>query len=417
MKHLLLLFLLGLLYLTPAYTQGNYKAGYVVNLSGDTLTGFIDYRDWNKNPQQIFFKKDLNARTPDSYSVKNASAFAVNGYELYRKYTVSVSQNLDEQIDLAERVDSTYTIDTVFLRLLIKGKYVSLYQYEDALKQRFYIADKNQVPYELIYRRYFDPTLHILGDRIYLGQLKRLASIYQPQNMALQTEITTIPYYSNELKKIATEINGNLIDNEFNKLDIGTRPLFFIGVSLTSTTEQVKGNNEFATAGASTSIFPQINLGLDLIFNKNVGTSLVRAELGLSGNKTSLSTSVSPYSTTGTDYLKFNQYTASLSVQYLYNFINTVTTKFYLGAGATINYSAYTNEQTYGMASGSKYTIPSVALEPPGFFTPKASVGLMANKKIDVHLAWIPPSPIDSNPQYYIRFTSYQFGVNYRFDK
>ncbi|MDB5026006.1 MAG: hypothetical protein JWP78_3761 [Mucilaginibacter sp.] len=37
--------------LLPAlsYAQSNYKPGYVITLKGDTLPGFIDYREWNSN--------------------------------------------------------------------------------------------------------------------------------------------------------------------------------------------------------------------------------------------------------------------------------------------------------------------------------------------------------------------------------
>ena len=33
--------------------------GYVIKIGGDTLKGLIDYRDWDENPDIIFFKEKL----------------------------------------------------------------------------------------------------------------------------------------------------------------------------------------------------------------------------------------------------------------------------------------------------------------------------------------------------------------------
>ena len=36
--------------------QSNYTAGYVVTVKGDTLHGYIDFREWYINPSFIDFK-------------------------------------------------------------------------------------------------------------------------------------------------------------------------------------------------------------------------------------------------------------------------------------------------------------------------------------------------------------------------
>ena len=46
------LFLLPLL----SIAQANYKSGYVVTLKGDTLRGYINYKEWGRNPKDIDFK-------------------------------------------------------------------------------------------------------------------------------------------------------------------------------------------------------------------------------------------------------------------------------------------------------------------------------------------------------------------------
>ncbi|MGZ3814058.1 MAG: hypothetical protein ACXVJN_20060, partial [Mucilaginibacter sp.] len=68
-----LFFLLPLI----SVAQSNYKPGYVVTLKGDTIHGFINYREWNKNPRQIAFKNDINGRKGEEFTIKNAKAFAI----------------------------------------------------------------------------------------------------------------------------------------------------------------------------------------------------------------------------------------------------------------------------------------------------------------------------------------------------
>ncbi|NJK97917.1 MAG: hypothetical protein HC905_26095 [Bacteroidales bacterium] len=49
---------IGLILFNLAYSQENYIPGYVIE-NGDTLKGFIDYRNWEKNPNQIAFKTSM----------------------------------------------------------------------------------------------------------------------------------------------------------------------------------------------------------------------------------------------------------------------------------------------------------------------------------------------------------------------
>ncbi len=49
-----------------ANAQKNLRKGLVVLKSGDTLQGWIDYRNWHTTPRVINFKKDSLSETPQS---------------------------------------------------------------------------------------------------------------------------------------------------------------------------------------------------------------------------------------------------------------------------------------------------------------------------------------------------------------
>src|SRR5258708_35898015 len=136
MKHI---YIFTFLLLIPFFSiaQSKYKPGYVVTLKGDTLHGFIDYHEWDKNPKDIRFKKELNTENAESFSVENSMAFALIGFEYYEKYKVSVSLDRIEVERLSNGVDTSTMMSNVFLKRIIKGNNINLYEYKDDIKNRF----------------------------------------------------------------------------------------------------------------------------------------------------------------------------------------------------------------------------------------------------------------------------------------
>ncbi|MGZ3767162.1 MAG: hypothetical protein ACXVA2_21040, partial [Mucilaginibacter sp.] len=112
-----LFFLLPLI----SVAQSNYKPGYVVTLKGDTIHGFIDYREWDKNPVQVVFKTKLNESKNESFTVQNAKAFAITRLEYYERQVVSVSQDPIDITTIGTKIDTSSKNDTVFLKVINKG--------------------------------------------------------------------------------------------------------------------------------------------------------------------------------------------------------------------------------------------------------------------------------------------------------
>jgi len=51
---LLLIFFVGA---TTSYGKETLYPGYIITLKNDTVNGYIDYKNWDKNPDKILFKK------------------------------------------------------------------------------------------------------------------------------------------------------------------------------------------------------------------------------------------------------------------------------------------------------------------------------------------------------------------------
>src|SRR6185312_9528515 len=155
MQYLYKLLAFILLIPTASFAQGNFKPGYQVTLHGDTIRGFIDYKEWVRNPDKFTFKKDLNAQ-PAVYSTQNSTAFGVTGMEYYRRFVVPVSRDNVQVSNLTIGPDTTSVIDTVFLKIVMSGKNVTLFTYKDDIKRRFFVVENSGNARELIYLFYLD---------------------------------------------------------------------------------------------------------------------------------------------------------------------------------------------------------------------------------------------------------------------
>src|ERR1700740_3276837 len=187
-KLLLFVFVLPLF----AVAQSNYRPGYVVNLKGDTVKGFIDYQAWDANPTSISFKPTLAAREKKTFSMGSMRSFGIEGIASYQKFLCRISTDITDSRHIIEGRDTSFRIDSVFLKVLQKGKNLALYSYADNLKTRFYIGEApDYKPTELTYRLYLDASNangNTVNENTYQKQLFALANKYS----ALDDKMTAL---------------------------------------------------------------------------------------------------------------------------------------------------------------------------------------------------------------------------------
>jgi hypothetical protein len=390
--------------LLPFFTkaQTNYKPGYVIALNGDTVKGYVDYREWSVNPTQFTFKSNSGIQ---NYTPANCNGFGVTGFEYYQKAIVSVSKDKVSIQSLSTGIDTTSVIDTVFLNIVSKGKNVNLYILTDVTKDRFYISQANATPIELIRHIYIDADQQskVVTQTLYKTQLRQLAYAYQPDNASLKSDINHADYDINDIRLIINKINGGDYIQLTTANTGGGR--FFIGVGITNTKEEFKGETPFAGYG-SVAAFPSFDFGFDLLRNKNVGSLFVRLELGFNGGKFQFTTSAAS--------LSFSQYTGYLAPQVNYNFFNSQQLKVYAGAGVVVDLSTYSNK-TYSNPSDQAGTyspdLQALYLDAVG------KIGVILNNEVDIQLRYMPPVYISNNIGYGIKSSQIGLGINYLFDR
>ena len=141
--------------------QSNYKPGYVIDLKGDTIKGYIDYQEWDRSPDTIKFKKTL-AGGRSLYGANDIKYFDVDGVDQYKSFTVLISNAEVDPNKLEYAKDTTFRTGTVFLRVLQQGSKVAMYSYKDKTKARYYIgAAPDFTPRELIFQTYLTAITRI----------------------------------------------------------------------------------------------------------------------------------------------------------------------------------------------------------------------------------------------------------------
>ncbi|HEX8021508.1 hypothetical protein [Mucilaginibacter sp.] len=407
-----------------ASAQTNYKQGYVVTNNGETINGFINYKEWYSTPNSISFKKTLDDKV-QTYHPMDISYFEISGIEIYQSARVAISMGKTDIQTVRNEIDTASKTDQIFLKIIQKGTNVSLLSYTDAIKTRFYVADNKTggAPQELKYQPYLDKDSPSLKKKnIYYAQLIDLANKYRPDDAhTVIDHIVVLNYSEGEILRII-----NLINNDNSapvKKDNVRAYNLYAGIGLNASQVTRQGNPPPGTTDVKkNSYLPELVFGIHVPFNPNTGRLIFRTELVLEMTKIHINNYDVEYSSTTVNTYSFTQTSASLRPQLVYNFFNGNNFKFYLGGGAAINFSLYSaanvkrqvsSATVAGFNSVEQEKVPSSG---GVWFTPIAKAGFIIGKKLDLSFGYSPATGIQSAANILgVAITSVEAGVNYHF--
>lgn len=133
------------------FAQETFESGSLITPSGDTLHGYIDYRNWYLNPESVRFKSSPEA-PEKTFTLQDLQGFNVH-HETYTKATVWLNTSTDQLQQLSTSPTPQLEERTVFLRTLVEGV-KSLYYLKDT-KDRTHFYIRRDRTYELLtYYRY-----------------------------------------------------------------------------------------------------------------------------------------------------------------------------------------------------------------------------------------------------------------------
>ena len=409
------------------FSQVNFKKAVVVNIKGDSIHGFIKDMDWQNNPDKFIFTQSLDAVNKETLDVDNTQVVAIDGKDVYKKFTTLLSMDENKMTMLHQGSDTTKVRKTIFLNVLVEGCNANLYSYTDAIKTRFFYTDQSTlVPDELRNSFYFqkDDNLNVVNDKFFLKQLFYLASTYSPGKIELRNKIKSPHYSRKELVEIFSLINGgkNAISCPVNVSNNKASYTLFVSSGLRISTlnyVKISGFQDLTSnATAKPAYSPYFGIGLK-IGSKSGSRFYIREEIGFSMDNVSRRDQYSePLNDITVDYTyKLAQKNFTISNIGVYNGFFTNNVKWYIGSGIDLNVSRITNSKCTSHIYG-PYTDNSgekeLGLGPTRIsFSIPIKVGVVFKEKMEINSGYYLPISQNNSTQLNI----WEVGFSYYFRK
>ncbi|MDO3627095.1 hypothetical protein [Mucilaginibacter sp. BT774] len=362
------------------FAQSNYHSGYAVKNNGDTLKGYIDYREWERTPKSIQFKVRQTDKNILEFDPQTIKSFEITGMEHYISYSGIISMDQTSFPDLPTGIDTSKMLQNIFLRQITTGKYLKLYYQKDDIKKRFFVSTDGGSPMtELKYYQYYTDEHNVIETTTYRGQLNYYINLYGTSDKNLASYVQHAQFTEADLKKVVDMINGD--NGGANNKSKAKNSRFFagFGVNYTQTLYDVSGYSDGNFEVSRATVSPKLSAGIDLFINPNVQQIILRAEVSVSYVNPRF---VLPDGGTYT----FNQYTMGITPQILFNIYNKDAFKIYLDGGISFNFSSYSNNKATYASSGyvqqSPYQLESYWASFP------LQTGVVIDKRIEIALTY-----------------------------
>jgi hypothetical protein len=254
------------------------------------------------------------------------------------------------------------------------------------------------------------------------GQLTYYANQYPAGDDKLIDIIGRAKFNDADLKEIVDRINGfdaktaNKVRRKISRLFAGIGANYtqsqYYTVNYVAVSQPGQGDFLGIEPAGSTitsgTISPKLNIGLDLFLNPNVQQTIIRTEL------TAFYVSPKFKLSDGKTYT-FNQYTASLTPQVVFNIYNKDSFKFYIDGGISLNLSTYSNDKITDSNSNLVMTKP-YKLEPYWASFP-LQAGFVFNRRIELSFTYIASAGYTNYSWFSISNRTMGAGVKYLFGK
>ncbi|MGZ2368552.1 hypothetical protein ACXR6G_02040 [Ancylomarina sp. YFZ004] len=280
------LIIFGILTVQSSFSQENYLPGHIITLNGDTIQGFIDYRNWEKNPKHIGFKESMN-REKMIHTATNINSFSVNK-EIYVGAVVKTEISPYQANALEYDTKLKFSTDTCFLQTMIQGE-KSLYFYKNkAGREYFYIKEASD--FNLLVQKKYLKMDKLKGKRIvyenkkYIGQL----SIYFKDCTSIQSKLKHTEYSKKSLENLFVDYytsTNHSFNFEHKSEKITTQIGILLGVSSSTLDFGGTGVPYLVKTKYDKSTTPSVAFFFDFILPRNKGKFSIYNELMLSSYK------------------------------------------------------------------------------------------------------------------------------------
>jgi hypothetical protein len=198
MNHKIALLILLLLSFHYSKAQKAFEPGYLLIAPNDTLRGYIDYKNWSRNPETISFKISPEEKA-ETYGLGELTGFYVHG-ESYIKAEVDVDITPSKVDELAYSPLPKLQRTTAFLLTINGGPKGLFYLNGKGGKVQLYISDKPGIYQLLINHRYI--TSNGLRQIVTPNQFRTQLKNFFSECEGLIADNTAISYSSQSIEKV-----------------------------------------------------------------------------------------------------------------------------------------------------------------------------------------------------------------------
>ena len=403
-----------------SFAQKNLKEAVVIFNNADTTKGFVDYGEWLSNPSSVLFTPDRSTASK-RFGVNELSYFEVMGLGQYKRYTVRVSLD-DEVVSSFSNKDTSSATRTVFLKIIQKGKNITLFSYRDDLKRRLYIlTDGETVPMELLNSVYMMDG-QVKEEKQYRSRLLGAASKYLPGNGDIISRINNAGYYVDAIEDICLTLNG------IDKITVAARSKtysrpgwrLFAGGGINRGALKMSGSNMFTGKNSYPFYTPVADIGADLVINPAAGKLVFRGQLQITSYKTDGYNFVDYTQYTDQYTFTFRQVNIAFEPQLLYNIYNKKNLKWFLSAGVGFNFSRYpVNDLKFLRTSSTNSDAENNNYLPftRGFWMNACFTTGIDISRMELSFLFYPSTSVTQTQAYGLSNTSLQLRLNYYIKK
>jgi hypothetical protein len=205
MNRILLALLLTISCLT-GHTQIKFDSGYFVGNDGKRTVCLIKNYDWKYNPTEFLYKQTENAAAQKE-TIADVREFGIFDFSRYERFEVDIDTSANQLENISTNAQPEFKRETVFLKVLVKGK-ASLYAFWAENLIRYFIkTDTGQIT-QLIHKSYYNSAEQssLSENNLFRNQL--FASLQAPD--LDQKDFSNLNYNDKSLTHIFERYNKTL---------------------------------------------------------------------------------------------------------------------------------------------------------------------------------------------------------------
>lgn len=187
------------------YGQKTYVQGYFMKNNGEKTECFIENKDWESSPKEIFYKLTDDSK-PLKIFIDSISLFEIPGYDKYICKHVQIDKSSEDISNLSPVKNPVWQTEKLALKVLAEGK-ASLYKYSNPVVTRFFFAINDSVIHQLVYKSYratnANGTSFVATNNNFRQQL-----FAEVNNPTYKYDLSKINYEEKELKTYFEHYNA-----------------------------------------------------------------------------------------------------------------------------------------------------------------------------------------------------------------